>query len=279
MGSLFYIERRETMSVELVIIDDSGHAGFGVTAGKRTPDGSMYEWEFNDAVRRVFEKEITKFKNVITYCVSDPTGKWDVPLATRTNRANAIFRKYKSKVDAGKAVVIYISWHANAFGSSWNSANGIETFILRRGLPVAEELAEKVQATIVKETGRRNRGVKLSAFWVLKHTIMPAILIECGFMTNKEEAALLKSAGYRNKVALATVKALVSMFNLKPKEGASVAQNKEDLSKVWGAASIRKVIDQGIIPGYSDGTWRPNDPIKRAEMAVILDRLGLLNKK
>lgn len=267
------------MSVDLVIIDDSGHAGFGVTAGKRTPDGSMYEWEFNDAVRRVFEKEITKFKNVITYCVSDPTGKWDVPLATRTNRANAIYRKYKSKVDAGKALVIYISWHANAFGSSWNSANGIETFILRRGLPVAEELAEKVQATIVKETGRRNRGVKLSAFWVLKHTIMPAILIECGFMTNKEEAALLKSAGYRNKVALATVKALVSMFNLKPKEGASVAQNKEDLSKVWGAASIRKVIDQGIIPGYSDGTWRPNDPIKRAEMAVILDRLGLLNKK
>lgn len=50
----------------------------------------------------------------------------------------------------------------------------------------------------------------------------------------------------------------------------------EDIANSWGKDAIIKAIEKGVIPGYDDGTWRPNQPIKREDIAVILDRLGLL---
>ena len=45
----------------------------------------------------------------------------------------------------------------------------------------------------------------------------------------------------------------------------------------WAAEHIRRAIDRGIMSGYEDGTWQPDRPATRAELAVILDRLGLLD--
>lgn len=51
-----------------------------------------------------------------------------------------------------------------------------------------------------------------------------------------------------------------------------------DVSKDhWAANSIAKAIDSGIIKGYADGTFKPNNNVTRAELAVILDRAGLTN--
>lgn len=49
-----------------------------------------------------------------------------------------------------------------------------------------------------------------------------------------------------------------------------------DYTGHWAEASIKKAIDAGIMKGYGDGTWRPEQPVTRAELAVILDRLGVL---
>lgn len=46
---------------------------------------------------------------------------------------------------------------------------------------------------------------------------MPSILVECGFMTNEEEAKLLKSDSYRKKCALAITIAIVELYKLKHK--------------------------------------------------------------
>lgn len=45
----------------------------------------------------------------------------------------------------------------------------------------------------------------------------------------------------------------------------------------WAAEHIRRAIDHGIMTGYEDGTFRPDRDVTRAELAVILDRLGLLD--
>ena len=45
----------------------------------------------------------------------------------------------------------------------------------------------------------------------------------------------------------------------------------------WAAEHIRRAIDSDTMTGYEDGTWLPDKPVTRAELAVILDRLGLLN--
>lgn len=44
----------------------------------------------------------------------------------------------------------------------------------------------------------------------------------------------------------------------------------------WAQPSIQKAINAEIMTGFEDGTWRPDQPLTRAEMAIILDRLGVI---
>jgi N-acetylmuramoyl-L-alanine amidase len=189
------------------IMLDAGH-GFN-TPGKRTPDG-MREFEFNSAVA-VFAKELLLgYEDTQVFFSHDPTGKVDVPLAERVAKA------VKEKVDA------VVSIHANAFGDDWNEANGIETFISEDRMPFTElELASHIQNQLIRETGRKNRGVKRGNLYMTKvSNMIPSVLVEAGFMTNREEATLLKSTSHREKVAQSIVNGLVLQFKLQLKKKA-----------------------------------------------------------
>lgn len=188
------------------IIHDAGH-GYN-TAGKRVPDGTMREWEFNSAVATLVTEALEGYKNVEQIRVDDPTGRSDVSLRARTDRANA----YGGDV--------YISYHANAFGNGqFNSVGGIETYIHPNASAESKVIANAIHKELLTSTGRNDRRVKTANFFVVRETKMPALLLEMGFMTNREEAELLKSSAYRKTCADAIVKALVAHFKLaeKPK--------------------------------------------------------------
>lgn len=51
---------------------------------------------------------------------------------------------------------------------------------------------------------------------------------------------------------------------------------KDDITGHWAEQSIRKAMKAGIIKGHSDGRFGPDEPVTRAQLAVILDRLELL---
>lgn len=53
---------------------------------------------------------------------------------------------------------------------------------------------------------------------------------------------------------------------------------KDDITGNGFEKSIRKAMAKGVINGYGDGTFKPNEPVTRGQLAVILDRLGLLEK-
>lgn len=53
-------------------------------------------------------------------------------------------------------------------------------------------------------------------------------------------------------------------------------QMKDDVKGHWAEKSIRKAMEKGVIKGYADGTFKPDEPVTRAQLAVIFDRLGLL---
>jgi N-acetylmuramoyl-L-alanine amidase len=186
------------------IMLDAGH-GLN-TPGKRTPDG-MREFEFNSAVANFARELLLQYEDVHVIFSHDSTGKVDVPLEERKAKA------LKENVDA------VISIHANAYGDNWNDANGIETFISEDRMPFTElELASHIQNHLIRETGRKNRGVKRGNLYMTKvSNKIPSVLVECGFMTNKEESLLLKTDDYRQKVAQAIVNGLVEQFKLKLK--------------------------------------------------------------
>lgn len=194
----------------MIIILDAGH-GYQ-TAGKQSPDG-MLEYECNRIVAQYVKEYLANCLDTTVYFVHEDTR--DVPLKERTMKANA----YKAD--------LYVSIHANAFGSGgWNEANGIETFVYKTKPKEALALAEKVQAALVQSTGLKNRGVKTANFQVLRETTCPSILIECGFMTNKQEAALLKSDSFRKKCGQAIANSIIEFYQLQQKEA------KETIYKV-----------------------------------------------
>lgn len=182
------------------IMLDAGH-GYS-TAGKRSPSG-MREYEFNRAVANYAKKELETYQNVTVYFAHSDDR--DIPLRERTDKANNL------------GVNVYVAIHANAYQDTWNNANGVDTFVYVTKPREAVELAQKVQRHLVAKTGLRDRGVKTANFHVLRETKMTAILSECGFMTNREEEALLRSDTYRMTCAKAIAAGIAEQYGLKKK--------------------------------------------------------------
>lgn len=192
---------------KLVALDD----GHGLeTAGKQTP-------VIPELGRRIKENEFnhpTKLKlmDVLFRCginyVDVAPGQTDIPLKERTDIAN------NAKAD------IFVSIHYNAYKGVWGDHGGIETFHYPTSTN-GKKLAGMVQAELAKASGLKNRGVKSDNFHVLRETNMPAILCECGFMDNLEEAMLMLDEGYQWKIAEAIGKGICEYFGLvyiKPNE-------------------------------------------------------------
>ena len=53
---------------------------------------------------------------------------------------------------------------------------------------------------------------------------------------------------------------------------------KDDLTGHWAEDACRKAEGKGVMRGYPDGSWCPDKTLTRAELATVLDRLGLLEK-
>lgn len=242
------------------VVLDAGHGPD--TAGKRTPDGTLREFHFNVPVAQ-YAADLLKQYEEVEVMFTHEQGS-DVPLSTRTNKANAW------------GADLFVSIHANAAGDGgWSSARGIETYVHTNRPAAAVALANAVQRQLIKATNLADRGVKSANFQVLRETKMTAVLVECGFMTNREEAALLKSDGFRKVCAAAIVAGIEETYGLKLKvqPTAEKPTGPADILGHWAEAEIRQAIAAGRLEGYPDGTFKPDEPLTRAQLAVILSRL------
>ncbi|NLP29471.1 MAG: family 10 glycosylhydrolase [Clostridia bacterium] len=113
---------------------------------------------------------------------------------------------------------IFVSIHNNSF--SKEEVNGIESFYFKSSVK-GKELAEKVQKSLIEQTNANNRGAKVGDYYVLRHTNMPAILIEGGFLSNKAELAKLKTKAYQDKLSYAIAYGILDYFNV----------NREDVNR------------------------------------------------
>lgn len=100
------------------------------------------------------------------------------------------------------------------------------------------QLASMVQNNITKNLNKRDRSVKQGPLYVLARTIMPSILIEVGFLSNKNEGSYLNSAKGQNEMAREITNAIkeyrnsladlhVADYNEVPKETISPVETTE----------------------------------------------------
>lgn len=97
--------------------------------------------------------------------------------------ADVTVKANKSKAD------LFVSIHCNAAANT--DARGTETWYYT-GCPHGKAAAEAIQSEVVKALGSRDRGVKSSkSLYVLRKTVMPAVLCEVAFISNPEEEKLI----------------------------------------------------------------------------------------
>ena len=75
---------------------------------------------------------------------------------------------------------------------------GLETFYYGRE---GKKLASRIQGNICSKLNTINRGVKQAKFYVLRNSRYPAVLVECGFVSNSNERSRMKKAWYRQSLA------------------------------------------------------------------------------
>ena len=78
-----------------------------------------------------------------------------------------------------------------------------------------EELAKKIQNSLVAHLDPENHRVEKAneSYYLLKKTPTPTVIVECGFLSNREEAELLKTEDYQDKVAWAVMMGILQYLN------------------------------------------------------------------
>lgn len=108
---------------------------------------------------------------------------------------------FRTKIANNEKADLFISIHLNAAADP--AAQGIETWYYE-GSRESERLAAIAQRELKDQFLAKNRGAKSTrGFYVLKHTAMPAILVETGFITNDHDVAYLVSNARQKEIATA----------------------------------------------------------------------------
>lgn len=174
-------------SAKPIIVIDPGHGGVDLGTKRRAP----YCEEKRIALRCALLTR--KYLDQLGYKVL-MTRSSDVflPLWRRVQLAN---KRHSS---------LFVSIHFNASKNS--TAHGIEVYYCNRPKrrtcsKASKRLATKVIGQVIQRTRARSRGVKNGNFYVIRETKIPAILVEGGFISNKNERIKLRQTRYLDKIA------------------------------------------------------------------------------
>lgn len=205
-----------------VICIDCGHGGSD--SGAVGVNG-LKEKDYNLLIG---EKVINYLKN------------YDVKVVTTRESDDFISLEKRVDVSNKNNCDLFISIHCNAHTN--NESNGFETYSYSGN----SDLQKLIHKNILNRIpSLRDRGIKKASYYVLKYTKTKAVLIECGFITNKSDYEILLNN--IDNFALSICQSIVSFLSLKQ-------TNNRDLYRVVvGSYSIKENAQNMIKQLEKDG--------------------------
>ena len=197
-----YVFIDDTVEIEIgsgAIVIDPGHGGSD--AGAIGPTG-VREKDVSLGVALKLRDFLEEQGDPV---IMTRTTDRDVHSPQATNAQELQARVNKAPRDAA----LFISIHCNAFSNP--ASHGMETYYYT-GSGRGRRLAKLINEELERYGGLFNRGVKSANFYVLKHSSMPATLLELGFVTNPEEEQFLANEDYQASLARAILTGINRYF-------------------------------------------------------------------
>ncbi|MFZ4641261.1 MAG: DUF3747 domain-containing protein [Nodosilinea sp.] len=174
----------------LLVVIDPGHGG-------RDPGaigiGGVQEKNINTILGNRVRTQLEAAG--ITVLMTRSDDQW-VDLQARADLAN----------QAGAAA--FVSIHANAISMDRPNINGLETYYLSTG----DRLAQRIHASVLRNTDLADRGIRQARFYVLRHTNMPSVLVETGYVTGAVDAARFRNPAAVRQIADAIARGILDFL-------------------------------------------------------------------
>jgi len=188
-----------SLGQKIVVVIDPGHGGKdpGHLAIKK---GQKDEKDLNLELAKKLGSYITENLANVEVHYTRRTDTYS-SLSARVDFANNLKADY------------FISIHCN--GSDNKNIHGTETHIHDRKAKKSMALATEIEQQFKQRAARSSRGIKTgddrgNSVQILKYTNMPSVLVECGFLTNEQEANYLNSVYGQEIIASAIFRAFRS---------------------------------------------------------------------
>ncbi len=195
----------EVETVNPCVVIDAGHGG--IDPGKVGVDGSL-EKDINLEIAKKLQKFLAMEDVDVILTRESDTGLYD------ENASNKKVQDMKNRVEIieEKEPALTVSIHQNSYHEEY--VHGAQTFYYS-GSDKSKELAERIQQVMTLELDKDNtRQAKANdSYYLLKKTSSPIVIVECGFLSNNEEARRLSSDIYQEKVAWAIHLAILQHLN------------------------------------------------------------------
>lgn len=197
--------KNETQEGIYRVVIDVGHGG--IDSGKVSKDGIL-EKDVNLAIAKKLKNLLEQEDICVTLTRDSDTGLYregdsNKKVADLQNRCALI-----EEIDPDCTVSI----HQNSFSSP--EVKGAQVFYYGQSAE-GETLAKLVQASLIKRADPENhRKAKANeSYYLLKRTVSPTVIVECGFLSNPTEAALLTSDEYQDRLVWAIHMGVMEFLN------------------------------------------------------------------
>ncbi len=197
-----------TTQKTLTIIVDAGH---GEPDGGAVSPRGVLEKDLNVKVAGFLKANLEAQGYRVLLTREGDRGIYDETAATIKAKKNSDMRN-RLKIMNDSGADLFVSIHMNQFGDAKYS--GPQVFYTKN-LPEAKELATHLQTAMISElTPVSKREIKPAGkeIYLLSHAKIPAVLVECGFLSNEKEEALLIEESYQKKIAQAISGGITAYF-------------------------------------------------------------------
>jgi N-acetylmuramoyl-L-alanine amidase len=174
------------------VVLDAGHGG--VDGGVEGVNTKVKESDLNLAVTKKLERYLKDYGINTVLTRKDKNGLYGISSKGRKQRD---MQKRKEIINGANPDLV-ISIHMNAFPQ--RSQRGAQVFF-DKGNEGGRELAETIQLFFGKNIPYCKRIIMTGDYYILNCTDKPAVIVECGFLSNSADEALLITAEYQEKLA------------------------------------------------------------------------------